>query len=224
MQRQIIQTADGSHTVSVPEMNVTYHSIHGAIQESKHVFIEAGLKYWLQNFTGIKTINVLEVGLGTGLNALLTLEETEKNKQSIQYTALELYPLSKEEYSALNYCEEMKRSDLKDIFLSIHESEWEKSISVTQYFSMNKINQSLLKYASAPQFHLIYFDAFAPAAQPELWTVEVFRKLYDFLQPGGILVTYCCKGDVKRAMIAAGFKIEKLPGPPGKREMIRTIK
>ncbi len=224
MQRQIILTADGSHTVSIPEMNVTYHSVHGAIQESMHVFIEAGLRFCWDRFRQPGELNILEIGLGTGLNALLTLAETEKSNQDILYTALELYPLTQEQYSTLNYCIELKQPNLQSAFLSIHDCEWEKSIPVTSKFVLHKTNQSLLNYTNASNFHLIYFDAFAPAAQPELWTVEVFQKLYALLQAEGILVTYCSKGDVRRAMQSAGFTVEKIPGPPGKREMLRAIK
>ncbi|MBS1607414.1 MAG: tRNA (5-methylaminomethyl-2-thiouridine)(34)-methyltransferase MnmD [Bacteroidetes bacterium] len=224
MQRQIILTADGSHTVSIPDMNVTYHSVHGAIQESMHVFIDAGLRFMVKKQLPTASLNILEIGLGTGLNVLLTLQETEKNKQMIHYTALELYPLDQHQYSVLNYCNELKRPDLQKTFLSIHNCEWEKSIYISPHFLVHKTNQSLTGYSTDSKFHLIYFDAFAPAAQPELWTVEVFKKLHDLLLANGVLVTYCSKGDVRRAMQAAGFTVEKIPGPPGKREMLRAIR
>jgi tRNA U34 5-methylaminomethyl-2-thiouridine-forming methyltransferase MnmC len=224
VQRQIILTADGSHTVSIPELNITYHSIHGAIQESLHVFIEAGLRFVSEQFYKTGSVNILEVGLGTGLNALLTMQEAENKKHSIHYTALELHPLNQEQYSSLNYCNELKQPGLQNTFLSIHDSEWEKSISISPGFTIYKTNQSLTDYSTDSGFHLIYFDAFAPAVQPELWVPEIFRKLYGLLLPNGVLVTYCSKGDVRRALQSAGFTVKKIPGPPGKREMLRAIK
>ncbi len=222
MQREIVFTADGSHTVSIPEMNVTYHSVHGAIQESKHVFIEAGLKYASGRFTRPGVLRILEVGLGTGLNALLTLIEAENNQYPIHYTAIEPFPLSAEEIASLNYCEQLNRNDLQYTFIKLHMCEWEKDIVLTSYFTIHKTNQSLLQFVTTERYDLVYFDAFAPGAQPELWTKEIFKTLYQLLSPGGVLVTYCSKGDVRRAMQDAGFSIEKLAGPPGKREMIRA--
>lgn len=221
MERKIILTNDGSHTVAIPGMKVTYHSIHGAIQESMHVFIRAGL-------TGSKVFNyvgvhyVLEIGFGTGLNALLTLIEADKHKSRIYYTATELYPLYEPEISQLNYCEQLKQPGYQLYFEKMHKGNWEEMFEVTEYFRLTKIKCDILEFSTENQFFLIYFDAFAPNAQPGLWTKEVFEKLYDLLLPGGILVTYCSKGEVQRTMKAAGFTIEKLQGPPGKREMIRA--
>jgi len=224
MQRQIIVTADGSHTISVPEMNVTYHSIHGAIQESRHVFINAGLLYVLKSLKPSYTIHILEIGLGTGLNALLSLIEAEDNQQQICYTAVEPDPLLIEEVVELNYCNQLNRPDLQNIFNSLHSCEWEKEVSLTPSFTIRKTKQSLLHFTITETQHLVYFDAFAPMAQPELWTKEVFENLYHLLSPNGVLVTYCSKGDVRRAMQSLKFSIEKLPGPPGKREMLRAKK
>jgi tRNA U34 5-methylaminomethyl-2-thiouridine-forming methyltransferase MnmC len=221
MERKIILTGDGSHSISVPELNVAYHSIHGAIQESLHVFIEAGFRHQVRQLPG-KQITILEVGFGTGLNALLTAIAAEKMERSIYYVALEPNPLNKEEFYSLNYCELLGRKDLQEDFLRMHECEWNKSIPLTEELLMHKSDSLLQTFEGRTKFDLIYFDAFAPNAQPELWTKEVFDKMYSILQPGGILVTYCSKGDVRRNMIAAGFEVEKLPGPPGKREMIRA--
>ena len=224
MQRKIILTADGSHTVTIPEMNVTYHSVHGAIQESRHVFIEAGLKYASGRFTRPDALHILEIGLGTGLNALLSLIESENKQLQIHYTAIEPFPLSAEEIASLNYCQQLDRNDLQDMFAKLHTCELEKETALASYFTVHKTTQSLLQFTTIERYDLVYFDAFAPSAQPELWTNDVFENLNQLLLPGGILVTYCSKGDVRRAMLAAGFTIEKLAGPPGKREMIRAIK
>ena len=216
-------TEDGSHSIAIPEMNVTYHSIHGAIQESKHVFIEAGLKYFLDRDVP-ERIDILEVGFGTGLNALLTANELERTGASVYYVALDAFPISVEEAQSLNYCEQLDRKDLQEDFIRMHECGWNKSIAVTENVLMHKSNSTLQKFESETKFDLIYYDAFAPAAQPELWTEEIFQKLFLLLNQNGVLVTYCSKGDVRRAMAAAGFTVKKLPGPPGKREMLRATK
>ncbi len=235
MQRQLLITKDGSHTISVPEMNVTYHSIHGAIQESKHVFIEAGLHasgrlahpeaFPISSNPLPACRWILEIGFGTALNALLTLIESEKTGTKIYYETLEPYPLNEQERASLNYCDQLNRPDLQNIFNKMHACEWEKEIPLTENFILIKRKQALadlepLKLLNF--FELVYFDAFAPNAQPELWTTKIFKKLYDLMMKDGILVTYCSKGDVRRAMQAAGFVVEKIPGPPGKREMVRA--
>jgi tRNA U34 5-methylaminomethyl-2-thiouridine-forming methyltransferase MnmC len=220
MERKIILTKDGSHSISVPELNVTYHSIHGAIQESLYVFIEAGLKY----FSPTLRIKIFEMGFGTGLNALLTLMQAEQSVQPVHYTAVELFPLNNEEVNSLNYCSILNQPSYQPLFEKIHQSEWEKDIAITSHFTLHKSNTSLVNFSTHQPFNLLYYDAFAPAAQPELWTREIFEKLYTMMSPPGILVTYCSKGDVRRAMQSAGFVIEKIPGPQGKREMIRARK
>ena len=204
------------------EWNVTYHSVHGAIRESQHVFIEAGLQYSAARLKMPKNLNILEMGFGTGLNAFLTMIEAEKIKQRIYYTAIESHPLKEQEISTLNYCERLNRPDLKPLYYKLHSCEWEKEVCLTPYFSLFKCNQSLLEFKTGKLQHIIYFDAFAPAVQPELWTKDVFEKVYKMLLVNGVLVTYCSKGDVRRAMIKAGFNVEKIPGPPGKREMMRA--
>ena len=218
MQREIIVTADGSHTVQLKDRNITYHSHHGAVQESKHVFIEAGFLHREKQLPG--TVRLFEMGFGTGLNALLTLTEAKKLNKPIVYSAIENYPLTASETGSLNYNEVVPGS--KEVFERLHQAEWNKKISITPFFTLNKINADLLAYTFEEPVDLIYYDAFAPTAQPELWTLEVFQKLYALLAPGGVLVTYCSKGDVRRAMMAAGFLVEKLPGPKGKREMVRA--
>jgi tRNA U34 5-methylaminomethyl-2-thiouridine-forming methyltransferase MnmC len=221
MLREVQITSDGSATIAIPEQHVTYHSIHGAIQESKHVFIEAGLKPMLNKF---EAIHLFEMGFGTGLNALLTLQHALRLNQKIVYTTVELFPLLMNEVLQLNYAEQLHARDLKKYFLQMHECEWEKDIELHPLFVLHKSNISLTDLILSKQFHLIYFDAFAPSFQPELWTEVIFKKLYAVLETNGMLVTYCSKGDVRRAMLSAGFKVEKLKGPPGKREMIRAVK
>jgi len=222
MQRKLILTGDGSHTISMPELNVTYHSIHGAIQESKHVFIEAGLKSL--TLAEAAKLNIFEVGFGTGLNALLTIIEAEKLQKEIHYDTVEPFPLGSSETRSLNYCKQLGREELQPIVEQLHSCEWEKKVNITENFGFNKSRTNLLNLETSETFELIYFDAFAPNTQPELWTNEIFEKMFAMLEPGGILVTYCSKGDVRRAMQAAGFIVEKHPGPRGKREMIRALR
>lgn len=223
MKREIIITGDGSHSIGVPELKVAYHSIHGAIEESLHVYINAGF-YGTTHNQQTGSFKIFEVGFGSGLNALLTLVEAGKTKTHIYYETVELYPLHDDEIKTLNYCEKLNRPDLQNIFERLHSSEWNKEIVITENFVLNKRKETLFDYKPDRLFELIYFDAFAPNAQPEIWTKEVFDKMYAMLESGGKLVTYCSKGDVRRAMIAAGFEVEKLPGPPKKREMLRAKK
>lgn len=213
MKREIFLTGDGSSSIQIPSQNVTYHSRHGAITESMHVFIDAGLSYWHERWPKEETCHIFEMGFGTGLNALLTLQEAKKLQRKVIYTAIELYPLEKEIIDQLNYS-----------YPALHACEWEKEIQLTPFFSIEKIKASLFDFSISRPFNLIYYDAFAPSAQPELWTKAIFEKIYKMLLPGGMLVTYCSKGDVQRAMKAAGLIVEKVPGPPGKREMIRAEK
>jgi len=222
MQRKLILTSDGSHTISLPELNVTYHSIHGAIQESRHVFIEAGLKSLTPPKAG--PLNIFEVGFGTGLNTLLTIIEAEKLHTGIYYETVEQFPLDSNVTRLLNYCKQLGREDLQIVFDQLHDCEWEKEVKVRSDFIFKKSQINLLNFetsGTSETFQLIFFDAFAPNVQPELWTKDIFEKMFAMLEPGGVLVTYCSKGDVRRAMEAASFIVEKLPGPPGKREIIR---
>jgi tRNA U34 5-methylaminomethyl-2-thiouridine-forming methyltransferase MnmC len=223
MERKIILTGDGSHTIAIPELKATYHSVHGAIRESQHVFIEAGFWY-MPDILKMSGMYILEVGFGTGLNALLTLIEAGKHKRHIHYTAVDLYPLQATEIKPLNYCSQLRLPQYQPLFEKMHQTEWNARHEITDYFRLAKINCDFRDFSAGNPFSLIYFDAFAPSTQPELWTKDVFEKMYSLLLPGGILVTYCSKGAVRRAMQAAGFLVEKIPGPPGKREMLRAIK
>lgn len=219
MKREIIITKDGSHTIFIPETGVTYHSVHGAIQESKHIFIDAGLRTIYQ-----QNINILEIGFGTGLNAMLTFSEAETNKRNIYYSAIEAFPLSVEEAASLNYCSLISKPGSEKHFMQMHYCAWEKPVIISPFFTLYKIKQSLQDFQPAHLFDLIYFDAFAPAAQPELWTEEIFLKMFICLEQQGKLITYCSKGEVRRAMLSAGFKVRKLPGPRGKREILSAEK
>ena len=221
--RQVITTKDGSHTITIPEWQVSYHSLYGAIQESQHVFINMGLLS--SNWTKQEgKFRIFEMGWGTGLNALLSLIEVNKYHHPVIYTGLESIPLTTEEINTLNYCHHLDREDLQERFNHMHAAEWNREIDITANFTLQKISARLEDFTTRDQFDLIYYDAFAPRAQPELWTKEIFEKLYGMTAIGGTLVTYCSKGDVRRAMQAAGYIIEKIPGPPGKREMIRACK
>ncbi len=213
-------TADGSHTLYVKDLNETYHSINGAIQESKHIFINAGFNYLKK-----PQLKILEVGFGTGLNAFLTLLECIKTKTKIDYTTIETFPLANKIIEQLNYTTELK-SILKEtkLFHLLHQVAWERYQKITSNFQLNKIKVELNNYQTIEQFDLVYFDAFAPQVQPDMWTKSIFEKVYDLMSEGGILVTYCAKGSVKRTLIEVGFNIENLPGPPGKREITRARK
>lgn len=216
----MVITADGSHSISVPGLDVIYHSVNGAIQESEHVYIEAGLRYLLSE-QAFQQLRILEMGFGTGLNAFLTAIEAESVNQKIHYSAVEQFPLDVDMVASLNYSTHLGNMQ---VFEQIHECNWGEDVWLSEHFTLRKENVSLEDFTTSELFHLIYHDAFAPAAQPELWTKEIFEKLFHLLHHNGILVTYCSKGDVRRAMQAAGFTVKKLPGPPGKREILRAVK
>ncbi len=223
---RIIQlTGDGSHTISIPELNITYHSKHGAIQESMHVFIKEGLQNLLSKnlFDEDETFNIFEVGFGTGLNAFLSLHEAILQSRRIFYQCIEPSPLSIDEAKKLNYSSALN-SQLEKYFLQLHECRWHKEVLIQPLFLFEKFKTHLQDFSTHKKFHLIYFDAFDPNAQPEMWTENIFKKMFDMLYANGMLVTYCSKGIVRRAMQAAGFSVEKLKGPAGKREIVRAIK
>ncbi|MCM4158062.1 tRNA (5-methylaminomethyl-2-thiouridine)(34)-methyltransferase MnmD [Gramella sp. AN32] len=223
MERKIIKTADGSVTIHLPEWNEQYHSKHGAIQEAQHVFIKSGLYYYLENFHKTE-ISVLEIGFGTGLNAFLTALEAAKLAIKINYTGVEAYPVKKDEIEKLNYPEAAKALNHKELFQNLHKTSWEKEVVISPNFELLKQNKTFDQIDDQDKFDLIYFDAFGARVQPELWTEEIFHKMFSALKQNGTLVTYAAKGSVRRAMIACGFKVEKIPGPPGKREMLRAVK
>lgn len=218
--REIVETRDGSHTVAIPEKGVMYHSVHGAIQESKHVYINAGLHYAIDHWEQSQ-LAVFEMGFGTGLNAFLTAIDAAEKKRNIHYTAIETTPLFLQEAAMLNYTALLHHNYL---FQQLHQCPWNEDVELHEFFTIRKVERELTAFMPSRPFHVIYYDAFAPSAQPELWTKEVFEKLYHMLCPEGVLVTYCTKGIVKRAIRAAGFTLKKRPGPAGKREMLFAIK
>jgi tRNA U34 5-methylaminomethyl-2-thiouridine-forming methyltransferase MnmC len=221
MKREIVKTKDNSTTLFVPELDEHYHSIHGAMQEAKHIFIEAGL----EPIKGIESpISILEIGFGTGLNSLLTQLWANKNLKEVEYTGLEKYPVLVEEVEAMNYSQFLSSSDAEQILNAQHSSVWGQFVSLSKCFSLKKIEIDFHNFTATEEFDLIYFDAFAPSAQADLWTIDIFKGMYAALRVGGVLVTYCVKGEVRRNMKAAGFEVEKIPGPPGKREMARAYK
>lgn len=200
---------------------MSYHSKYGAIQESQHVFLESGLYY---KMTGRKSLAVLEIGLGTGLNAFMTLLEAEKHGIQIDYTAVEAFPISLEEAEQLNYPALLESGEWQEQFLAIHQCEWNEPQRFSPHFTFTKLLRRFEELNFSETFDVIYFDAFAPGAQPELWEAPVMEIMYRSLQTGGVLTTYCAKGSVKRTLKSIGFEIEALPGPPGKREMTRAVK
>jgi tRNA U34 5-methylaminomethyl-2-thiouridine-forming methyltransferase MnmC len=217
----ILNTHDGSHTVQSTKYGVTYHSIHGAITESTVVFIEAGLKYVLDQ--NKEEITIFEMGLGTGLNALLTLAYTKSLKIKVNYVALEAFPIEEEIVKKLNYDQLIKNSSKKELTM-IHNEVWGESIVLSENFTFRKMKTTLQDYNNDDCFDLIYFDAFAPTCQPELWTSEAMLKMNKILKENGVFCTYCAKGEFKRTIKECGFEVQALAGPPGKREITRAIK
>ncbi|MDR0659297.1 MAG: tRNA (5-methylaminomethyl-2-thiouridine)(34)-methyltransferase MnmD [Prevotellaceae bacterium] len=216
---RIISTADGSHTLQSLTERECYHSINGALQESRHVFIDAGLRKVISQ----QPLNVLEVGFGTGLNALLTLLQAEKTCR-VFYEAVEKYPVAIDIIDQLNYCDVLE-VDKEKYFKPLHFSGWSKNISITDTFVLKKCHTDLLHYTpSREDFNLVYFDAFSPDSQPELWSVEIFSTIYQHMKKGGVLVTYSSKGLVKQSLRSVGFTVERLAGAPGKRHMLRATK
>lgn len=219
LNRSIIITEDGSSSLYVPSLNEAYHSIHGAIQESEHIFIAAGLN--AEIFSSMKNIKIFEVGFGTGLNALLSIIYA-KNR-IINYHTIELYPLQEFEWKQLNYSVLEKKN--KQIFYDLHQSPWEIITNITDSFTLLKNNIAMQNISlSENEYDLVYFDAFSPDSQPEMWSESVFLTIFKAMKSGGILMTYSTKGIVKRTLQNVGFKIEKLAGPPGKREILRAYK
>jgi len=223
MKRKIVLTADGSSSVFSEEVNQHYHSHFGALQESMHIFIEAGL--CSDTLSDLKSISILEIGFGTGLNALLTYFKSEELQKKIYYETLELYPLSQQETEQLNYPAILPYSTAKEVFTLLHNALWNKKIFISENFTLQKRLISATAATYPPDtFDLVYFDAFSPEAQPELWTKKVFEPIFNSMKKNAILLTYCTKGSVKNTLKELGFQIEKLPGPTGKREILRARK
>ena len=219
MKREIIITDDGSTTIRIPDWDENYHSTHGAIQEAKHVFIKNGLDL----FQNQNSISILEIGFGTGLNAFITFLET-LNKENVNYVGVEAYPISSEEITQMNYVTELQATQYQAVFDNMHSCDWESKQKINENFILTKRKQFFQDIEDKNQYDLIYFDAFGFPLQPELWSEAIFKKMYDALLPKGTLVTYACRSSIKNAMLSVGFSIEKLPGAPGKREMLRATK
>ncbi|MDR0812261.1 MAG: tRNA (5-methylaminomethyl-2-thiouridine)(34)-methyltransferase MnmD [Paludibacter sp.] len=218
MQATLRLTADGSHTLYSSAFDEQYHSIHGAVQESAHIFIQAALRQCAR-----QEISVFEVGFGTGLNAFLSFLETEKTDKTIHYTAVELFPVPFAQVAELNYAE-LFAQNKKTEFELLHKCAWNAEMQISDKFSLRKLNISFLELQQIPNFDVCFFDAFSPEKQPEMWTAERFAFLYKWANADAILTTYCAKGAVRRALQEAGFTVERLQGPKGKREIIRARK
>lgn len=218
---RIIETKDGSHTLYREDIDETYHSRNGAIAESMHVFIKNGLQYFIEKNPSIQTINILEVGFGTGLNAALTFQSNTSTKRTINYVSLEPYPLGAEILDKINYF--IENEEMHRVFLQMHKTAWGIPYN-TNGFCLTKCKTRLQEYHPEILFDVVYFDAFAPEKQPELWTTESLRHVRELMTVGGILTTYCAKGQFRRDLAALGYTVEKLQGPPGgKREMTRAM-
>ena len=213
-------TEDGSHTIYLPEIDEHYHSIHGAIQESMHVYIEQGLFKTTKN-----ELSILEIGFGTGLNAYLTYCYAREMNVAVNYFSLEKYPLTEAEYLQLNYPQSIF-PESSAVFEQMHRAEWNSEANISAEFKLNKIQADLLQFQfnPAPQYDLVYYDAFGPGKQPEMWTDEILHRVAAAVKSNGIMVTYCAKGTVRRAFEASGFKMERIPGPIGKKEILRGKK
>lgn len=219
--RKIIETGDGSHSIYVPQLDENYHSSHGAVQEAMHIFIKEALSV---KSSELESLDVLELGFGTGLNAFLSYQFAKMNKKPVRYLGIEKYPLIEREYSMLNYSSYNEKDSSVD-FLDLHTSPWEHNVELDEYYSLLKrkvdFRQMLLP---VDKFDVVYFDAFGPEIQPELWSESVFKLIYNSMKNGGVMTTYSVKGSVRRTMKSVGFDVKKIPGPPGKREITRAVK
>lgn len=234
MKRKIITTSDGSKTIQIEDWNEQYHSIHGALQEAKHVFLKHALFFYYDTFFNKiepsklksekqKELSILEIGFGTGLNAFLTLIEAERLNLKINYVGIEAYPVKLDEIQQLNYVELISEKH-RSIFEHMHAIPWNAGRVISSNFQLEKQEKFFQDISAINAFEIIYFDAFGARVQPNLWTEDIFKIMFDALKDNGILVTYAAKGSVRRAMQAVGFTVDRLPGPPGKREMLRARK
>lgn len=219
LKREIITTADGSVTIRLPEWDECYHSKHGAVQEARHVFIQNGLSL----FQG-QPVSILEIGFGTGLNAFITAIEAESNQQQISYTGIEAFPVSADEAAKLNYADAVGNPDKADLLQAMHRTEWNRPEAITEFFTLEKIEMKFQDIDLEGKFDLIYFDAFGFRVQPELWSADIFKRMYMALKQNGLLVTYAARTIIRDNMRSAGFQVVKKPGPPGKREMMQGVK
>lgn len=224
MKREIITTGDGSKTIQISEWDEQYHSKHGAIQEARHVFLGMGLQHYVSKMPTTQPIAILEMGFGTGLNALLTLFEAQALNTEIDYTGIEAYPVSEEEVAAMDYSSQLTQTNALQYYNQMHSLSWGEQHPITTDYRLTKRQERFENITDIGLYDLVYFDAFGARVQPELWDEAIFEKMYIALRENGVLVTYAAKGSVRRAMQAVGFVVERLPGPPGKREMLRATK
>ena len=221
MNRKIIVTEDNSKTLLIPELNETYHSTHGALTEAKHVFIKEGL----ERISSLKKVNILEMGFGTGLNLLVSLENNREKNQHIYYRTIEKYPVKIETVKELEYVNNFPETTVRDSYIKAHECDWETEIDLSSHFKFKKLHTDFKKAGIENEsIDILYYDAFGPRVQPDLWNMETLEIAYSFLKPNGILVTYCAQGQFKRNLKELGFEVECPSGPPGKREMVRATK
>lgn len=217
-QRVPEKTADGTYTLYIPEIDEHYHSVNGAAVEARHVYLTEALKHH-----GGKSVSVLEVGFGTGLNAFLTLLESIREGITIHYTTLELYPLDAEQVRLLNYGAQLA-PEYAQLYFALHDAPWNEPVEITEGFILEKRNCDLLTCELEGDYDVVYFDAFAPEKQGEMWSEKIYGRIFERMTPGGVMTTYCAKGVVRRGFQAVGFTVERIPGPPGKREMLRAVK
>lgn len=223
MKRELLKTDDGSMTIHLPDINEQYHSKHGALQEANHVFLKMGLQPIMEQYIN-QPLSILEIGFGTGLNCLITHAEAKKNNLIINYTGVEAYPVNTKEWQAMDYGKLLGTIEAEDIYKKMHELPWGTLEVLDTSFNLIKQKKEFAVINDHQLYNLIYFDAFGARVQPELWTEAIFKLMYNALKDKGVLVTYSAKGSVRRAMQAVGFIVERLEGPPGKREMLRALK
>lgn len=222
MKRNFFITGDGSHSLRVDSLKETYHSKHGALQEASYVYIDQGFKYWItENNKG--SCSIFELGFGTGLNAYLTANYAFQNKVLTRYTTIENNPLRMEEVNVLNYIDTIKVPDQQIDFIGLHSCLWNNVYKIP-YFDFIKYHMDFQRFDEKEKFDVLYYDAFGAHAQPELWSEALMKRCFRLLNPGGVWVSYCAKGSVRRGLENAGFLVERLSGPPGKREMLRAVK
>lgn len=217
---KIITTEDGSHSLFDDDLNETYHSTRGALGESLHVFVKEGLSYWLSK-NNAEEVSILEVGLGTGLNAFLAAQFANENNITVHFTSLEPYPIEEEIYENLNF---HQTADERELLMKIHNAKWQEPVELSNSFSIYKTEDKLETFETIDSYDLIFFDAFAPSKQPEVWSLNNIKKCFDISSKGAMLTTYCAQGQFKRNLAEVGFEVETLQGAMGKKEMVRGVK